>query len=292
MSAALGDATRRRRSSRRRSGRRPRTRDGPSTAASSPGSAAGSTSSRSTTWSPGATISTGWRRSGTPARIGRIGVTHYLPGGFAEMELAMRSGRIQAIQVPLNPVEDDAAARILPLAADLGLGVLVNRPLGQGGLLRRPFPDELAEAGLARLAGRAAAMGAVGRAGDGRPSGDDVAGPRSRERSVRREAASQPGGSGPGGTFGAIADDRARGRFVLVLRLEHRRRQEDPGDVAGEDAEQPDAADQHARRRSMRPGGRHRVLVAVADGRHRHDRPPQRVAAGLDVGVRRARARR
>jgi len=81
-------------------------------------------------------------------RIGRIGVTHYSPSAFGEMEVAMRSGRIQAIQVPLNPLEDASERRILPLAADLGLGGLAMRPFGEGGLLRRSFPSELSEAGL------------------------------------------------------------------------------------------------------------------------------------------------
>ncbi len=81
-------------------------------------------------------------------RIGRIGVTHYSPSAFGEMELAMRSGRIHAIQVPLNPLEDASEGRILPLAAELGLGVLAMRPFGEGGLLRRAFPSELREAGL------------------------------------------------------------------------------------------------------------------------------------------------
>ncbi len=84
-------------------------------------------------------------RARDEGRIGMIGATHYKASAFDELVEVMRTGRIQAIQIPYNPRERDVERTILPLAADLGLGVLVMRPFAEGGLIGRdPGADALA----------------------------------------------------------------------------------------------------------------------------------------------------
>ena len=79
-------------------------------------------------------------------RVGRLGVTHYSPSAFRELSRALRTGRFDTVQIPLNPRERECERELLPLAAELGIQVIAMRPLGEGALVRASPPaDVLAE---------------------------------------------------------------------------------------------------------------------------------------------------
>jgi len=89
-----------------------------------------------------------WKEEG---RIRYLGITHYSSSAYAEMEKIMRAEALDFVQ--LNYSLDDRAAeqRLLPLAAERGIAVLVNLPFGQGRLFKSlrgsPLPAWLQEAG-------------------------------------------------------------------------------------------------------------------------------------------------
>ena len=74
-------------------------------------------------------------------RVGVIGATHYSPAAFADLLTVMESGRIAAIQIPYNPLERRCEDLVLPLAEELGLGVIAMRPFAEGALVRRAPSD-------------------------------------------------------------------------------------------------------------------------------------------------------
>ncbi|HEX2426373.1 MAG TPA: aldo/keto reductase [Gaiellaceae bacterium] len=82
----------------------------------------------------------GWlEEERTTGAVERIGVTHWSAGAFGELERALRTGRFDVVQIPLNPWERDVEHRLLPLVEELGIAVIVMRPFGGTGapLLRR-----------------------------------------------------------------------------------------------------------------------------------------------------------
>ena len=98
-------------------------------------------------------------------RIGSIGASVSAPGGFAKsvgetdspdeiyaaFEAMMRREKLDAIQVDYAIDNREAERRILPLAQEQGLAVLVNLPFGRGRLFQategRPLPDWASEIG-------------------------------------------------------------------------------------------------------------------------------------------------
>jgi diketogulonate reductase-like aldo/keto reductase len=89
-----------------------------------------------------------WKADG---RLRYVGVTHYTSSAYGEVEAMLKTEPLDFLQI--NYALDDRAVeqRLLPLARDRGVAVIVNMPFGGGGLLRRlrdrPLPGWAAEAG-------------------------------------------------------------------------------------------------------------------------------------------------
>ena len=72
-----------------------------------------------------------WKEAG---RLGHVGITTHRVSQHAEVEAFMRKYPLDFIQVNYSLADRAAAERILPLAIDRGIAVLVNRPFANGKL--------------------------------------------------------------------------------------------------------------------------------------------------------------
>jgi len=87
-----------------------------------------------------------WKAEG---RFRYLGVTTHRPVQYREMEDVMRRHPLDFIQLNYSLADRAAEKSILPLAKELGIAVLVNRPFARGELFKavggRPLPDWAAE---------------------------------------------------------------------------------------------------------------------------------------------------
>lgn len=74
-----------------------------------------------------------WKEEG---KIRYIGITHYVPSSFGEMERIIKQEEIDFIQIPYSAVTRDAEKSILKTAGDTKTAVLVNRPFEGGEVFR------------------------------------------------------------------------------------------------------------------------------------------------------------
>ena len=142
-----------------------------------------------------------WKKEG---RIRYVGITHYTPSAYDELESVMRAETPDFVQLDYALNDRAAEQRLLPLAADRGIAVIVNRPFGGGGLLQSMLAQAAARMGrrhrLRELGAGAAEIRARQSRGDLRHSRHRQAraheGQRARgiRRLSRRDLARKDGG--------------------------------------------------------------------------------------------------
>lgn len=87
-----------------------------------------------------------WKAAG---RVRYVGITHYTVNAQAELVRVIERHRLDFVQFNYSPVTRAAEQRLLPLAAERGVAVLVNRPFEDGALFTpvhgKPLPGWAAE---------------------------------------------------------------------------------------------------------------------------------------------------
>jgi diketogulonate reductase-like aldo/keto reductase len=88
-----------------------------------------------------------WKEEG---RIRYLGITHHVPSAFDDLEKWMRQAKLDFVQLCYSIGRREAETRLLPLAADQGIAIIVNRPFDKGAHFKavegKPLPAWAAEA--------------------------------------------------------------------------------------------------------------------------------------------------
>jgi diketogulonate reductase-like aldo/keto reductase len=89
-------------------------------------------------------------------RVRYIGITHYTSHAYAEIERLLKTRRYDFVQINYSLGEPESEQRVLPLARELGVAVIANRPFQEGAMFRhvrgKPLPPWAAELGIASWA--------------------------------------------------------------------------------------------------------------------------------------------
>jgi aryl-alcohol dehydrogenase-like predicted oxidoreductase len=70
-------------------------------------------------------------------RVRYVGVSHWVASAHAELEQVMKDEDLDFVQLNYSIIEREAEARLLPLAIERKVAVIVNRPFARGGLFDR-----------------------------------------------------------------------------------------------------------------------------------------------------------
>ena len=85
-------------------------------------------------------------------KIRYLGITHYTSSAYVEVERLLRTKQYDFLQINYSLGERESENKLLPLAADLKVAVIANRPFAEGALFRRvkgkPLPPWAAELGI------------------------------------------------------------------------------------------------------------------------------------------------
>jgi len=75
-----------------------------------------------------------WKETG---RIRYVGITHYVPRAFDDLEHIMEKEDLDFVQLPYSISTRGAEKRLLPLAREKKIAVLVNRPFEKGDMFKK-----------------------------------------------------------------------------------------------------------------------------------------------------------